>query len=62
MTLETVTIPAGHYACAIPPELVTGGITLCAGVQFRQLNGDQCELVLLTEADVERLTSPEPSA
>lgn len=59
MILETVAIPAGHFACAVPADLVNGEITLCAGVQFRQVNGDQCELVLLTETDVERLTSPD---
>ena len=62
MSTETVIVDTDHFYCAVPAELVTGEITLCAGVQFRQVDDRVCELVFLTEADVERLTAPEGPA
>lgn len=47
--------------CIIPAELVTGEVTLCAGVKFQQVDADRAELILLTEANVDALTSPEPA-
>ncbi|HMF60857.1 MAG TPA: hypothetical protein VK595_10825 [Vicinamibacterales bacterium] len=62
MTDEKVYIQPDQCVCIIPRELAENPeVTLCAGVKFVRLDEDQCELVLLTEQDVERLTDPEAS-
>jgi hypothetical protein len=58
MSTETVIVPAGHFYCAIPAALVEGEPVVCSGVMFRKVDEESCELVFLTEADVERLTEP----
>lgn len=58
-----VETPPGEFVCRIPHALVgPDEITLCAGIKFELVDKGTVELVLLTEADVERLTSPEGSA
>jgi hypothetical protein len=49
----------GLFYCAVPEALVNGDVVMCAGLQFKQTADDRCELVFLSEADVERLTGPE---
>jgi hypothetical protein len=58
MTDEKIYLEAGHFYCAVPAELVTGEVTLCAGVQFQRVDEDCCEIVLLDEHDVDRMTAP----
>ena len=63
MTDEKVYIQPDQCVCIIPRELAENPeVTLCAGVQFVRLDEDRCELVLLTEQDVERLTDPDGGA
>lgn len=62
---DKIYVEASECVCIVPREFITemgDGIALCAGVQLVQLDEDRFELVLLSEADVERLTSPEGSA
>lgn len=58
MSTEPVLVDAGHFHCQIRGALVNGDIVLCSGVKFVQVDEHRCELVLLTEADVESLTAP----
>jgi hypothetical protein len=49
----------GHFYCVIPEALVDGDVVMCAGVRFERTPEDVCELVFLSEAQVEALTAPE---
>jgi hypothetical protein len=59
LTHEYVHVDRDHFHCQVPNSLVDGDPVLCAGITFRQVDSDTCELVFLSERDVESLTSPE---
>ncbi|HYF54439.1 MAG TPA: hypothetical protein VEA41_09285 [Salinarimonas sp.] len=60
--MERIYLEPDQYYCRIPRDAALGEIVLCAGFKFERVDEDQVELVLLSEADVERLTAPEVSA